>query len=79
MNNRKNANPENVIKRKSYYGFAKRYPGTAGDGKYLIGDSLKVKRGEAAKRILTAVVLALLFAAAYIVTAAALLISNASV
>lgn len=79
MNDRKKANPENVIKRRGYYGFAKRYPGAVGGGKYLIGDSLKVKHKETAKKILTAVILALLFAVAYIVTAAALLISNASV
>lgn len=72
----KTGNPEKVIKRKSYYGFARRYPGAAGDDTYLIGDSRKVKRKKTVKKILVAALMVVLFAAAYIVTAAALLISN---
>lgn len=72
---KKNINPERVIKRKSYYGFAKKYPGSV-LGSYLIGDSLKVKRSETVKKVLGAVILLLIFAAAYIVASAALIISK---
>ena len=44
--------PEKVIKRKSYYGFSKKYPGACDRGTYLIGDSLTVKRKETAKKII---------------------------
>lgn len=73
---KKNTNPERVIKRKSYYGFAHKYPGSA-PGSYLIGDSLKVKRNETLKKVLCGFILFLIFALSYIVTSAALIISQA--
>jgi hypothetical protein len=70
-----NTNPERVIKRKSYYGFARKYPGSA-PGSYLIGDSLKVKRNQTLKKVLGAIILFLIFALSYILTTAALIISE---
>ena len=39
-------NNEYVKKRKSYYGFAKNYPGKLGSSKYVIGESKIVRRNE---------------------------------
>ena len=40
-----------IKKRKSYYGFAKDYPGNLGSNKYVIGDSLTVRRKETIRKI----------------------------
>lgn len=71
--------PEKVIKRKSYYGFSKKYPGACDRGTYLIGDSLTVKRKETAKKIIAGIAYIILFAAAYIITSAAILISHGGI
>ena len=36
---RKSEKSEDIIKRKSYYGFARYYPGKMGTKKYVIGES----------------------------------------
>ena len=54
---------EDVKRRKSYYGFAKNYPGKLGSTKYVIGDSKAVKRRDSVRRILIAVMIILLFIA----------------
>ena len=36
---RRSEKSEDIIKRKSYYGFAKYYPGKMGTKKYVIGES----------------------------------------
>ncbi|OQA48830.1 MAG: hypothetical protein BWY46_01167 [Firmicutes bacterium ADurb.Bin300] len=78
MARNKKGNPERVIKRKSYYGFAGKYPGETIYATYLIGDSRKVKRKETVKKFLTVLLLILLFCLAYIITYTALNISQAS-
>ena len=78
MARNKKGNPERVIKRKSYYGFAGKYPGETTDATYLIGDSRRVKRKETAKKLLTVAILILLFCLSYIITYVALNISQAS-
>lgn len=69
-------NREYVKKRKSYYGFAKYYPGKLGSSKYVIGDSRDVKRRESIRRIIITVLLILLFIASYIATSVCLEISE---
>ena len=65
-----------VKKRKSYYGFAKDYPGNLGSNKYVIGDSLTVRRNETIRKIITAVIVVLLFVATFIATTVCLEISE---
>lgn len=65
-----------VKKRKSYYGFAKDYPGNLGSNKYVIGDSLTVRRNETIRRIITAVLIVLLFIATFVTTTVCLEISE---
>ncbi|MBS7359935.1 MAG: hypothetical protein KIG53_04955 [Oscillospiraceae bacterium] len=67
---------EKVKKRKSYYGFAKNYPGKLGSNKYVIGDSKAVKRRDAVRNITIVVLCCLLFALTYIVTTVGLNISG---
>ena len=69
-------NKENVKKRKSYYGFAKNYPGKLGSSKYVIGDSRDVKKRESIRRILITVIIILLFIASFIITTVGLEISE---
>lgn len=69
-------NREKVKKRKSYYGFAKNYPGKLGSSKYVIGDSRDVKKRESIRRILITVILILLFIASFIATTVGLEISE---
>ena len=50
---RKHEKTEDIIKRKSYYGFAKYYPGKMGTkSSYVIGESRIVKKKERIRRIL---------------------------
>lgn len=65
-----------VKKRKSYYGFAKDYPGKLGSNKYVIGDSLTVRRKETIQKILTIVIVVLLFIVSFITTTVCLEISE---
>ncbi len=67
---------EYVKKRKSYYGFAKNYPGKLGANKYVIGDSLNVRRRETINKVITAVLIVLLFAVTFVVTTVCLEISE---
>ncbi len=59
---------EDVIKRKSYYGFARNYPGKLGTSNYVIGESKAVRKREILRRILIIVILAVLFCAVFVVT-----------
>lgn len=59
---------EYVKKRKSYYGFAKNYPGKLGANRYVIGDSLAVRRRETINRIIMAILVVLLFVVTFVVT-----------
>ncbi len=65
-----------VKKRKSYYGFAKDYPGKLGSNKYVIGDSLTVRRKETIRKILTVVIVVVLFIVSFITTTVCLEISE---
>lgn len=67
---------EYVKKRRSYYGFAKYYPGKIGSKTYVIGDSLEQRKREARRRIIIAVLLILLFILAFMVTSVCLEISK---
>lgn len=69
-------NNEYVKKRKSYYGFAKNYPGKLGSSKYVIGESKIVRRNETIRRIVIAIIVIFLFLASYIITTVGLNISN---
>ncbi len=69
-------NRENVKKRKSYYGFAKNYPGKLGSSKYVIGDSKDVRKRESVRRIIITVLIILLFIASYILTNVCLEVSE---
>ncbi|MGN0525828.1 MAG: hypothetical protein ACI4IF_00135 [Acutalibacteraceae bacterium] len=67
---------EKVKKRKSYYGFAKNYPGKLGSNKYVIGDSRAVKRREAVRTVIIIVLCCLLFALTFVVTTVGLNLSG---
>lgn len=69
-------NNEYVKKRKSYYGFAKNYPGKLGSSKYVIGESKIVRRNETIRKIVIAVIIILLFISSYVVTTVGFNISN---
>lgn len=69
-------NNEYVKKRKSYYGFAKNYPGKLGSSKYVIGESRIVRRNETIRSIVIAIIVVLLFIASYVITSVGLNISN---
>ena len=67
---------EYVKKRKSYYGFAKNYPGKLGTNKYIIGDSLAVRRKEIIRKIIIAFLVLILFAATFVFTTVGIKISE---
>ena len=67
---------EDVIKRKSYYGFCVNYPGDLGSNKYVIGESRAVRKREIIRKILIAVALIVVFSAAFITTEICLNISE---
>lgn len=67
---------EYVKKRKSYYGFAKNYPGKLGSSKYVIGESKAVKRREIIRNIIIVLLAVFLFAVSYITTTVCLNISD---
>lgn len=69
-------NNEYVKKRKSYYGFAKNYPGKLGSSKYVIGESKIVRRNETIRKILIAIIVIFLFIASYVITSVGFNISN---
>lgn len=70
------AKTEDIVKRKSYYGFASNYPGRLGSTKYVIGESRAVRKRKIARRILLAVIAVLVFALAFVVTDICLNISE---
>lgn len=67
---------EDIVKRRSYYGFAVNYPGKLGSSKYVIGESRAVKKRESARKIIIAVLIVLVFAIAFVVTDICLNISE---
>ena len=69
-------NNEYVKKRKSYYGFAKNYPGKLGSSKYVIGESRIVRRNETIRKIVIAIIIILLFIASYVITTVGFKISD---
>lgn len=69
-------NNEYVKKRKSYYGFAKNYPGKLGSSKYVIGESRIVRRNETIRKIVIAIIVILLFIVSFVVTTVGLNISE---
>lgn len=69
-------NKEYVKKRKSYYGFARYYPGKIGSKSYAIGDSLAQKRRERIRRVIIALLIVLLFVATFVVTSVGYEIAN---
>lgn len=72
----KKTESEYVKKRKSYYGFAKDYPGKLGSSKYVIGDSIEIRRKENIRRILIVIFVIFLFAATFVFTTVGLRISE---
>ena len=72
----KKTESEYVKKRKSYYGFAKNYPGKLGSSKYVIGDSIEIRRKENIRRILIVIFVIFLFAATFVFTTVGLRISE---
>jgi hypothetical protein len=69
-------NNEYVKKRKSYYSFAKNYPGKLGSSKYVIGESKIVRRNETIRKIAIAIIVVILFIASYVITTVGLNISE---
>lgn len=69
-------NNEYVKKRKSYYGFAKNYPGKLGSSKYVIGESKIVRRNETIRKIVIAIIVIFLFLASYVITSVGFNISD---
>ena len=69
-------NNEYVKKRKSYYGFAKNYPGKLGSSKYVIGESKIVRRNETIRKIAIGIIVILLFIASYVITTVGFNISD---
>lgn len=69
-------NNEYVKKRKSYYGFARNYPGKLGSSKYVIGESKIVRRNETIRKIVIAIIVIVLFIASYVITTVGFNISN---
>ena len=69
-------NNEYVKKRKSYYGFAKNYPGKLGSSKYVIGESKIVRRNEFIRKIVISIIVVILFIASYVITSVGFNISE---
>ncbi len=61
-------NKEYVKKRKSYYGFARYYPGKIGSKSYAIGDSVSQKKRDTIRGIIIAILIILLFVATFVIT-----------
>lgn len=67
---------EYVKKRKSYYGFAKNYPGKLGSSKYVIGESRAVKKRETLRSIIIALIIVLIFIFSFVFTSVCLNVSE---
>lgn len=72
-------NKEYVKKRKSYYGFARYYPGKIGSKSYAIGDSVSQKRRDTIRGIIIAILIILLFVATFVITSVGYEIAERSV
>lgn len=73
---RKREKTENVIKRKSYYGFARYYPGKMGTKKYVIGESRVAEKKERIRKILVFLGYVFLFLLAFFITTVCIEISE---
>jgi hypothetical protein len=73
---RKHEKSENIIKRKSYYGFAKYYPGKMGTKKYVIGESKVAEKKERIRKILVILGFVILFLLAFFITSVCIEISE---
>ncbi|MBR6552964.1 MAG: hypothetical protein IKT89_09035 [Clostridia bacterium] len=73
---RKHEKSENIIKRKSYYGFAKYYPGKMGTKKYVIGESKVAEKKERIRKILIILGFVILFLLAFFITSVCIEISE---
>ena len=73
---RKHEKTEDVIKRKSYYGFAKYYPGKMGTKRYVIGESRIAEKKERIRKILIFTGLVVLFLISFFITSVCLEISQ---
>ena len=67
---------EYVKKRKSYYGFAKNYPGKLGSSKYVIGESRAVRKRETLRSIIIGLIIVLIFVFSFVFTSVCLEISE---
>lgn len=73
---RKKEKEEDVLKRKSYYGFAKYYPGKMGTKRYVIGESRIAEKKERIRKILIFTGLVVLFLISFFITSVCLEISQ---
>lgn len=73
---RKREKTEDVIKRKSYYGFARYYPGKMGVKKYVIGESRVAEKRERIRNILVFLGYVILFLVAFFITTVCIEISE---
>ena len=73
---RKSEKNEDIIKRKSYYGFAKYYPGKMGTKKYVIGESKVAEKKERLRKILVFLGFVILFLLAFFITSVCIEISE---
>ncbi|MBR2876830.1 MAG: hypothetical protein IKC01_06810 [Clostridia bacterium] len=73
---RKNNKQEDVLKRKSYYGFAKYYPGKMGTKNYVIGESRVAKKKERIRNILIFLGFVVLFLISFFITSVCFEISE---
>lgn len=67
---------EDIVKRKSYYGFSKNYPGKLGSSRYVIGESRVVRKREVLRKILLALIVVMIFVFAFLITDICLNISE---
>lgn len=67
---------EKVKKRRSYFGFARYYPGRTGTRKYSIGDNEYERKREISRKLIIILLLILLFVCAFVVTTVCLNISG---
>jgi hypothetical protein len=73
---RRSEKSEDIIKRKSYYGFAKYYPGKMGTKKYVIGESKVAEKKEKIRNILAISGYIILFILAFFITSVCIEISE---
>ena len=73
---RRSEKSEDIIKRKSYYGFAKYYPGKMGTKKYVIGESKVAEEKEKIRNILAISGYIILFILAFFITSVCIEISE---